>query len=64
MKPVVRFRPSVWDWWADLECGHTVAHKGNRRPRRKRCPKCEIAAKIVQAKRKHPELFERFKEEE
>jgi hypothetical protein len=59
LRRAVKFTKGPFSYCVELECGHTVRHKySRRRPRRKHCPKCYIANKIVQAKEKHPELFE------
>lgn len=59
LRKIVGSRKLAFSYYLELECGHKVHHDLNRKvPRRKRCPKCEIANKIAKAKKKHPELFE------
>jgi hypothetical protein len=58
LRRTVKFTKGPFSYTVELECGHTVRQAGRRFPKRKHCPKCYIANKIVEAKEQHPELFE------
>jgi len=59
LRRTVKFTKGPFSYQVELECGHVVRQVGRRFPKHKHCPKCFIANKVAEAKKKYPGLFER-----